>query len=542
MEKRIMERLTLILASSMALLASPARGQSIVYVDDSAPPGGDGSSWSTAFNNLQNALLPVPPNPTQVRVAQGLYHPAAPTGSRFASFAMTPGLELLGGYAGVGTPNPNDRNVTLFVSVLSGDLKGDDGPNFTNYGENSFHVVTSDTNPAGFTIDGFVIRAGNSNDGTPGAGLSILKSSPCVVNQCTFLANSSGFRGGGVYMQNASVEISKSTFAGNRASTDGGAIATMGGGTVLTLSDCVIDSNEADFGGGIALISSFASIDRCTISNNIAEGNGGGIAVYLLSQMSIGTSMIRDNIASDGLAVQLENEVMATIINSALIDNDSLTPQIGAALLSNGSSFKVVNCTIASVHQATTSGIRAMGFPKGPSAPAEPLLKNSIIYNPVNLPPISDMGSIKIVVAQCHVSGGWPGVGNSATDPLFTNPSNGDYTLAPGSSCIDSGDKSAYPPGMPLDLAGKLRFKDDPGTCDTGPGAKPHIDRGAYEFQGLSPKCYADCDANCQLEVDDFICFQTNFAIGLPSADCDADGLLSVDDFICFQTIFAIGC
>jgi hypothetical protein len=54
--------------------------------------------------------------------------------------------------------------------------------------------------------------------------------------------------------------------------------------------------------------------------------------------------------------------------------------------------------------------------------------------------------------------------------------------------------------------------------------------------------CYPDCDGDGVLTIDDFICFQTFFALGDPYADCDGDGVLSIDDFICFQTFFAIGC
>ncbi len=54
--------------------------------------------------------------------------------------------------------------------------------------------------------------------------------------------------------------------------------------------------------------------------------------------------------------------------------------------------------------------------------------------------------------------------------------------------------------------------------------------------------CKADCDATGTLDIDDFVCFQTFFAIGDPAADCDATGQLNIDDFICFQTYFAIGC
>ncbi len=54
--------------------------------------------------------------------------------------------------------------------------------------------------------------------------------------------------------------------------------------------------------------------------------------------------------------------------------------------------------------------------------------------------------------------------------------------------------------------------------------------------------CYADCDGSGTLNIDDFICFQTNYALGDPSADCDGSGNLNIDDFICFQTFYALGC
>ncbi len=57
-----------------------------------------------------------------------------------------------------------------------------------------------------------------------------------------------------------------------------------------------------------------------------------------------------------------------------------------------------------------------------------------------------------------------------------------------------------------------------------------------------STSCYPDCDLSGTLNIDDFICFQTFFAIGDPYADCDLSGNLNIDDFICFQTFYAIGC
>ncbi len=59
---------------------------------------------------------------------------------------------------------------------------------------------------------------------------------------------------------------------------------------------------------------------------------------------------------------------------------------------------------------------------------------------------------------------------------------------------------------------------------------------------GLPPICYPDCDLEGQLNVNDFICFQTKFALGDPYADCDGNGVRNVNDYICFQTSFALGC
>ncbi len=54
--------------------------------------------------------------------------------------------------------------------------------------------------------------------------------------------------------------------------------------------------------------------------------------------------------------------------------------------------------------------------------------------------------------------------------------------------------------------------------------------------------CYPDCDDSGGLNVNDYICFQTRFALGHPYADCDQNAQNNVNDYICFQTKFALGC
>ena len=54
--------------------------------------------------------------------------------------------------------------------------------------------------------------------------------------------------------------------------------------------------------------------------------------------------------------------------------------------------------------------------------------------------------------------------------------------------------------------------------------------------------CYPDCNADGVLNLADFGCFTTRYALGDPYADCNTDGVRDLADFGCFQTQFAFGC
>jgi murein tripeptide amidase MpaA len=60
--------------------------------------------------------------------------------------------------------------------------------------------------------------------------------------------------------------------------------------------------------------------------------------------------------------------------------------------------------------------------------------------------------------------------------------------------------------------------------------------------------CYANCDGSTVvpiLNVNDFVCFQSQFAAGSSAANCDNSSVppvLNVNDFVCFQASFAAGC
>ena len=70
-------------------------------------------------------------------------------------------------------------------------------------------------------------------------------------------------------------------------------------------------------------------------------------------------------------------------------------------------------------------------------------------------------------------------------DPRWRAPGAGDFHLTAGSPAIDSANSGVA--GEPdTDVDGNPRA-DDPGTADTGAGPSTYYDRGAYEFQGVTP-------------------------------------------------------
>ncbi len=79
----------------------------------------------------------------------------------------------------------------------------------------------------------------------------------------------------------------------------------------------------------------------------------------------------------------------------------------------------------------------------------------------------------------------WPGVSNITSNPLFVDPSNGDYRLQSNSPCIDTGIDLV---GITNDLQGFLRPLDGNGMA----GAQ--WDMGAYELPGPALLCDFDAD------------------------------------------------
>lgn len=132
-----------------------------------------------------------------------------------------------------------------------------------------------------------------------------------TINHDEFDNNNSPYDGGAIYLYYGDLSSDGSSFVGNDASDDGGAIFSYdyyGSGTPYTfeLTNATISKNSASEGGGIYFDEDVAgTLTNDTIAFNSAEsGEGGGIAwpdyVYTSYDGATGTGFTNDIVADNG--------------------------------------------------------------------------------------------------------------------------------------------------------------------------------------------------------------------------------------------------
>ncbi len=249
-------------------LSSSAFG-SIWYVDAAARPGGSGTSWADAFDDLQDSLA-VATSGDQVWVVEGTYTPDSRSGDRTRTYQLPGGVGVYGGFAG-GEQVLEERDPALHVTVLSGDLSGNDVPGAGYFdlslNDNSYHVVSVAAGAIDIVLDGFTIRSGHAD--TPpgfsnGGGLENAGGSPIVAG-CVFSFNSAGNAGGAVHNAGGAAHFTACTFLGNFGG-DGAAVHNDTGSSP-TYDGCLFVDTAA-FTTTVSNFQSQATFIDCGFSGN----------------------------------------------------------------------------------------------------------------------------------------------------------------------------------------------------------------------------------------------------------------------------------
>jgi hypothetical protein len=307
--------------------------------------------------------------------------------------------------------------------------------------------------------------------------------------------------GGAIYFYGPELTITDCVISGNSAEYGGGVYVSSSYGTKLTLTNSVVSANSAEYGGGIYVAyvvgSYFAQPGRLvmtnsTISGNVATSLGGGI--YNRGGATITSSTISANVATmdaAGGGGGIYNENSLTVTNSTISGNSA---SLGGGI-KNVQAHYFFLPGLANITSSTISNNSASeggGLYNTPtSAGTSRATKNSIIArnNSANGPDVKGD----------FTSQGFNFIGNSAganllspqdSDQVGTSSAPIDPRLGPlqnnggptfthalllGSPAIDKGESS----GSTADQRGFGRRKDIPALANAtgGDGA----DIGAFE-------------------------------------------------------------
>ena len=343
------------LAALLAIATVSAAHADVRYVDgDQVFPGGDGTSWATPYKYLRDALDEAAQpgsSVTEIRVAGGTYLPAQSVAEPFGvdrelSFDLVAGVTIAGAYAGLGAADPDLRDIVLFETVLSGDLLGDDLPDFGARDDNAIHVVSLVSSAApdagdvavidGVTVErGYAVHPSITTARSTGGGIYAVGGQLNLVD-VTIRENGALMRGGGLAVIGGSCTVGGSTIIGNRVGSN---VFSLGGGVyadgVLNISGSVIAGNVAlqGSGGGVC-----ANVTTVTITGSIIEFNEARIE---------GSSTARGGgIFANGCQIMLSGDTV----------RDNIAESSGGGIYSFDCEGSISGCTITGNHGAESGG------------------------------------------------------------------------------------------------------------------------------------------------------------------------------------------
>jgi hypothetical protein len=288
------------------LLVAPLQGQTIVYVDKDAPAGGDGSSWSTAFKYLNDALSDagIGLGEHHLWIAEGTYY--TDEGDLYSNddqnskyvipYTVT---AVIGGFVGT-EGSADDADPAKYLTILSGLI-------FEEYGATgigSSYLLETEAGSSALQIKGFTIT--NSSDRS-GCLINISNSTDRIqttFEQCNFLDNESTQT---LIVTSTSDSVLFRNCRFERCQTSGGYLIQYG-----NFESCYFSQNNSHY----SMLYRPGTVDRCFISDNTTSTSTSISLIY--QPDNVFNSLLYRNVAgSDGIIAASNTQ----LLHSTFIDN-----------------------------------------------------------------------------------------------------------------------------------------------------------------------------------------------------------------------------
>lgn len=232
-------------------------------------------------------------------------------------------------------------------------------------------------------------NAGVNNGGAihgSGFGIAGFK---VIMSNCTVTGSKSG-RGGGVSIGSGRLEVDQCLFTGNTSTGSGGGLSVNFTGSTAHIRRSTITGNTALNAGGVytgtrGYGNFYTLIEDCTIANNTASQQGGGL-IMRYDFNTVRNTTISGNTAATGGGVTLLIGATATFQNSSIVFNAALQ-----TLNSGGGIQATVALPLVFLESTIVS--KNTGS-KGPDiwAPGTVTAKNSSIFNSSGITTFADQG------------------------------------------------------------------------------------------------------------------------------------------------------
>lgn len=202
--------------------------------------------------------------------------------------------------------------------------------------------------------------------------------------------NSNKGLGGGIYSYESTLTVTDSTISGNEAKgstsliwynskdeissealgNGGGGICAVGKKSDVTLDGVTVTGNKATYskkgtGAGIEAQGGSLTVKDSTISNNEAQGNGGGIFSAEGNVLDVSGSTIQGNKADNGGGIHMgeardtsKTPSKATITDTKILENEAIGSGEGGGVYVGGprADATLKGCTVANNKSVSTGG------------------------------------------------------------------------------------------------------------------------------------------------------------------------------------------